>query len=207
MRYIRQKFVQLIFVVFAVTIFTFLLLSLLPGDRAVAIGGVVGGEEAEAYYDQVREQWGLNDPLIVQYFTWLKNAVTGDLGVSSAFNVPVVRPGERPPPGVDLADGVHHLLRPGDLDTARHRHGLPGQHHGRPLLEHGGLRPALCAQLHHGRAARVPVRLPARLVAGHVQLRAAGHRPGRALPGLGAARAHPHPRASWRCSPGCCGPT
>ena len=89
MRYIRQKFVQLIFVVFAVTIFTFLLLSLLPGDRAVAIGGIVGGEEAPAYYEQVREQWGLNDPLIVQYFTWLKNAVTGDLGVSSAFNVPV----------------------------------------------------------------------------------------------------------------------
>jgi peptide/nickel transport system permease protein len=90
MRYVRQKFVQLIFVVFAVTIFTFLLLSLLPGDRAVAIGGIVGGEEAPAYYEQVREQWGLNDPLIVQYFTWLKNAVTGDLGVSSAFNVPVV---------------------------------------------------------------------------------------------------------------------
>ncbi len=89
MRYVRQKFVQLIFVVFAVTIFTFLLLSLLPGDRAVAIGGIVGGEEAPAYYEQVREQWGLNDPLIVQYFTWLKNAVTGDLGVSSAFNVPV----------------------------------------------------------------------------------------------------------------------
>jgi peptide/nickel transport system permease protein len=89
MRYVRQKFVQLIFVVFAVTIFTFLLLSLLPGDRAVAIGGIVGGENAEAYYDQIREQWGLNDPLIVQYFTWLKNALTGDLGVSSAFNVPV----------------------------------------------------------------------------------------------------------------------
>jgi peptide/nickel transport system permease protein len=89
MRYIRQKVVQLIFTVLAVTILTFLLLSLLPGDRAVAIGGIVGGENAEAYYDQVREQWGLNDPLIVQYFTWLKNAVTGDLGVSSAFNVPV----------------------------------------------------------------------------------------------------------------------
>jgi peptide/nickel transport system permease protein len=90
-RYVRQKVVQLVIVVFAVTLITFSLMYLLPGDRAVAIGGVVGGEGAEAYYDQVREQWGLDDPFIVQYFTWLKNAFTGNLGVSSNFNVEVTQ--------------------------------------------------------------------------------------------------------------------
>jgi peptide/nickel transport system permease protein len=89
MRYIRQKAIQLVFVVLAVSILSFLLLSLLPGDRAVAIGGVVGGENAETYYDNIRERWHLNDPLLVQYFIWLKSALTGDMGVSTAFNVPV----------------------------------------------------------------------------------------------------------------------
>ena len=111
MRYIRQKFVQLIFVVFAVTIFTFLLLSLLPGDRAVAIGGASVARR-RGYYEQVREQWGLDDPLIVQYFTWLKNAVTGDLGVSSAFNVPVADlVNDRLPVSI-VADGVRASSSP-----------------------------------------------------------------------------------------------
>jgi peptide/nickel transport system permease protein len=88
-RYVRQKLIQLVVVVLSVTILTFLLMSALPGDRAVAIGGVVGGENADQYYDGIREQWGLDEPLPVQYLIWLQNAVTGDLGVSSSFNTPV----------------------------------------------------------------------------------------------------------------------
>jgi len=86
MRYFRQKFLQLVIVVLAVTILTFVLMSLLPGDPAVNIGGV-GRTEQE--YDQIRAQWNLDKPLPVQYFTWLKNAVTGDLGVSPNFNTKV----------------------------------------------------------------------------------------------------------------------
>jgi len=86
MRYARQKAVQLFIVVFAVTILTFTLLSFLPGRREIAIGGV--GRSPEEYA-QIREQWHLNDPIPVQYFIWVKNLVTGDMGVSSAFNVPV----------------------------------------------------------------------------------------------------------------------
>ena len=43
--------------------------------------------------DQVatkREQLGLDKPIVVQYFDWLGNALTGNLGVSSATNVPVI---------------------------------------------------------------------------------------------------------------------
>ena len=86
MRYVRHKAVQLFIVVFAVTILTFTLLSFLPGKREYAIGGV--GRSPEEYA-QIREQWHLNDPIPVQYFIWVKNLVTGDMGVSSAFNVPV----------------------------------------------------------------------------------------------------------------------
>jgi peptide/nickel transport system permease protein len=86
MRYFRQKLIQLVVVVLAVTILTFVLMSLLPGDAAVNIGGV-GRTEQE--YDQIRAQWNLDKPLPVQYLTWLKNAATGDFGVSPNFNTKV----------------------------------------------------------------------------------------------------------------------
>jgi peptide/nickel transport system permease protein len=86
MRYFRQKLLQLVIVVLAVTMLTFILMSLLPGDPAVNIGGV-GRTEQE--YDQIRAQWNLDKPLPVQYLTWLGNAVTGDFGVSPNFNTKV----------------------------------------------------------------------------------------------------------------------
>jgi peptide/nickel transport system permease protein len=86
MRYFRQKLLQLVIVLLAVTILTFTLMSLLPGDPAVNIGGV-GRTEAE--YELIRAQWNLDKPLPVQYLTWLGNAVTGDFGVSPNFNTEV----------------------------------------------------------------------------------------------------------------------
>src|SRR4051794_12520215 len=64
-------------------IVSFLVYSLvvfLPGDPAVAIAG--GTQASPAEIEQVREQLGLDDPLLVQYGRWLKNAVHGDLGES-----------------------------------------------------------------------------------------------------------------------------
>ncbi len=59
-------------IVFSVT-------QLLPGDVAqVVLGREAGEEQLEAF----REDFGLNDPLPVQYVRWLGNFVTGDWGVS-----------------------------------------------------------------------------------------------------------------------------
>ncbi len=84
--YARQRLLQLVIVVFAVTVLTFSLLRLLPGDPAIAIAGV--GATAEQL-DEIRVEWGLDKPIPVQYVTWLGKMFTGDLGRSSAFNVPV----------------------------------------------------------------------------------------------------------------------
>jgi peptide/nickel transport system permease protein len=81
--YLRQRLIQLVIVIFGVTILTFTLLRLLPGDPAIAIAGTSGNIE------EVRHRWGLDRPIPVQYLNWLKNAVTGDFGISSAFNVKV----------------------------------------------------------------------------------------------------------------------
>lgn len=64
---------------FLVSLMVFSLVLLVPGDPAA----VVAGENADpAYIESVREELGLNDPIVVQYWDWLSNAMTGDFGSS-----------------------------------------------------------------------------------------------------------------------------
>lgn len=71
--------------VFLISLLTFVLQSLAPGDVAKAIltegRGVTGGYTPEAYA-QLREELGLNDPVLLQYWHWLGDALRGDLGTS-----------------------------------------------------------------------------------------------------------------------------
>jgi peptide/nickel transport system permease protein len=73
-------------VLFAVTV-TFLLLRLLPGDPALAIASPNMTPDARA---ALLTQYGLNQPLIVQYGIYLFQLVQGNLGVSFTQNIPVV---------------------------------------------------------------------------------------------------------------------
>ena len=78
---------RLIATLFAVTFLTFLMVALLPGDPVDTILGT--GPRAEGIEEQIREDLNLDDPFIVRYFTWLGNAVTGDLGTSYVTDQPV----------------------------------------------------------------------------------------------------------------------
>ena len=65
--------------VIVVTLLTFVLNSLAPGDMAMTILGADGTREQ---YEALRIELGLDRPLLVQYLSWLGHAVQGDLGVS-----------------------------------------------------------------------------------------------------------------------------
>ncbi|MBS7700263.1 MULTISPECIES: ABC transporter permease [unclassified Chelatococcus] len=82
---LKRLFLALL-VAIAVSIISFSLLRL-TGDAAVAIAGVSASPEA---IEAVRRQYGLDQPLVIQYLAWLGRALTGDLGVSYFFNTPVV---------------------------------------------------------------------------------------------------------------------
>ncbi len=86
MRYVRQKMVQLVIVVIAVTFLTFIAINLLPGDPAIFKAGP-GATDAQV--EEVRKDLGLDKPIPVQYGIWLKKMVTLDFGVSLGFNTPV----------------------------------------------------------------------------------------------------------------------
>ncbi len=84
--YIIRRILATIPVMAVVAVFVFLLLYLTPGDPAVVIAGDYARPED---IERIREQLGLNKPLYVQFFTWVGNVLTGDLGISIFSNLPV----------------------------------------------------------------------------------------------------------------------
>jgi len=84
--YVLRRILGAIPLVFGVLTLTFFIIRLAPGDPAsFFIQPGVSPKVAE----QMREQYGLNDPLIVQYFKWLGNILQGDFGRSFSRHQPV----------------------------------------------------------------------------------------------------------------------
>lgn len=76
---ISKRLLGSIPLVLVVTFLTFLFQAMAPGDVARSI---LGDSYTQDAYLELREQLGLNRPLIVQYGDWLWGAVRGDLGIS-----------------------------------------------------------------------------------------------------------------------------
>jgi peptide/nickel transport system permease protein len=83
MRFVRRRVLQLLFVLFAVTFLSFIVLSLLPGDTAQVVCGIGCNQQG---LERERKTLGLDKPVIVRYFNWLGNMVTGDMGKSATTN-------------------------------------------------------------------------------------------------------------------------
>src|SRR5215210_5054571 len=64
-------------------------MELLATRRLARVRAGQGGGAKEAQMDRVREELGLNDPIPVQYFNYVKNALQGNLGRSIRTNEPV----------------------------------------------------------------------------------------------------------------------
>lgn len=77
---LARRSVRLLATVFAVSVITFSLTSLLPGDPAIMILGADGVSAAEI--ERVRTDLRLDDPLPVRYLDWAQGALMGDLGES-----------------------------------------------------------------------------------------------------------------------------
>lgn len=86
MRYILKKIGIFILTLFIVSILVFFAFQIIPGDPATRMLGTNATPEKLA---ALREQLGLNAPAIVRYFRWLAGFVTGDLGISYSYNMPV----------------------------------------------------------------------------------------------------------------------
>src|SRR5262245_39546258 len=89
-RYIRDRLLAAIPVIIGVSIFTFMIVRLLPGDPVLVM---LGGPESGASPQQIaqlREELGLNDSLLVQYGRFVGSILHGNLGRSIRSNRPVI---------------------------------------------------------------------------------------------------------------------
>lgn len=77
--YIIKRLLQGLLVVLAVSIILFAIMQMMPGDPILLICGDRVSPEIQA---QVRAEWGLDQPVVVQYLNWLSHALRGDFGRS-----------------------------------------------------------------------------------------------------------------------------
>ncbi|HEY3061368.1 MAG TPA: ABC transporter permease, partial [Chloroflexota bacterium] len=84
-RYIARRLVLLLPLLVGASILVFLTMRLIPGDPArLALGAEATEEQAQL----MRRQWGLDQPLPVQYVYWIGHALQGDFGRSTVSRVP-----------------------------------------------------------------------------------------------------------------------
>ncbi|ARI76389.1 nickel ABC transporter permease [Halobacillus mangrovi] len=80
---IAKRFLQLILLLFGISFLVFMSMHLAPGDPATIIGGPTATESDLA---AIRAELGLNDPVLLQYFDYIRGVVQGDLGYSFQNN-------------------------------------------------------------------------------------------------------------------------
>ncbi|TWA73992.1 peptide/nickel transport system permease protein [Azospirillum brasilense] len=86
--YLRRSAAQVVFVLLGIALINFFLLHLAPGDAAQVLAGESGAATPE-YMEALRRQFGLDQPLYVQFLRYLGNLVTFDLGYSFRQSLPV----------------------------------------------------------------------------------------------------------------------
>ncbi len=84
--YILKRVLATVPVMIIVAVFVFLLLRLTPGDPAAILAGDAA---TPAQLERIRDRLGLNDPLHIQFFTWVFQMLKGDLGTSLISNTDV----------------------------------------------------------------------------------------------------------------------
>ncbi|WP_315737469.1 MULTISPECIES: ABC transporter permease [unclassified Bradyrhizobium] len=99
--YLLRRILASIPVMGVVALFVFLLLRLTPGDPAAILAGDNATPEQ---LERIRTTLGLNEPLYIQFFTWINQLLHGDLGVSLISKVPVLQMiGQRIEPSISVA--------------------------------------------------------------------------------------------------------
>ena len=87
-KYILKRLLHMIPVFLVISMVIFFIINQMPGNPVNAYLGV-GSEVSVEQQQQIREELGLNDPLPVQYYNWLKRIFKGDFGRSIIHRAPV----------------------------------------------------------------------------------------------------------------------
>lgn len=98
---LRRRIIGAIPVILGISFLVFLLMHIAPGDP---VSLLLGEDATPAEIQRTRHEWGLDQPLLVQYWEFLSHAARGDFGKSLKFGEPVTKlVFERLPATVELA--------------------------------------------------------------------------------------------------------
>ena len=86
MRYAIRKLATMLLTILMVSLLVFLAFSVIPGDPVTQMLGTKATPDKVA---ALREEFGLNRPLIQRYFEWIRGFFSGDLGTSYTYHIPV----------------------------------------------------------------------------------------------------------------------
>lgn len=85
--YITRRFLQIIIVILCITIFSFILTVVIPGNAVLALIGPEGA--SEEYIQYMEHKLGIDQPIHIRYYHWFSGIITGKLGISSRTRQPV----------------------------------------------------------------------------------------------------------------------
>jgi peptide/nickel transport system permease protein len=86
-RFVLHRPLQLLPVLFGISIVSFLLIHAIPGDP---VRTIIGAKATPEVIERVRAEYGLDRPVLVQYGHFLKNLAHGEMGRSVVFKMPVL---------------------------------------------------------------------------------------------------------------------
>jgi len=90
--YILRRLLGMIPTLFIISVITFIIIQLPPGDFMTSLQAEVaatgGGQDAQTL-EALRQRYGLDQPLYIQYFRWIAGFPRGDFGYSMEWNAPV----------------------------------------------------------------------------------------------------------------------
>jgi dipeptide transport system permease protein len=89
LRFLATRVSLIIPTFFGITLLTFLLVRLIPGDPIEALAGERGLDPVR--HEQLRHEYGFDRPILVQYGIYIARVLHGDLGISAVTHAPVIK--------------------------------------------------------------------------------------------------------------------
>ncbi|MHB1234069.1 MAG: ABC transporter permease [Microbacteriaceae bacterium] len=88
---VTRRIGEALLTLLGVSILTFIVLRVVPGNQITAAYGTAAGELTKDQIRQLEAYYGLDKPLIVQYFEWLGGVLTGNLGINATSHQTVLQ--------------------------------------------------------------------------------------------------------------------
>jgi peptide/nickel transport system permease protein len=87
---IAARLLSVLITLFGISVFIFIVLRVIPGDTITGSLGIETGVLTPEQIDDLKRYYGIDKPLLLQYFSWITSFLSGDLGFAYSTGVSVL---------------------------------------------------------------------------------------------------------------------